>query len=265
MSEIALSSREARDLTDQIKTGVSALWELIKKAYITRAWEVLGYSSWDDYCTQEFGTSRIRLPREERREVVSSMREVGMSTRAIASATGAGYGTIARELSRDPNGSPSPVTGTDGKTYNPQPQPEPEPEPGPEPMEAVLTEEEIQELTPEPKPTPKPEPMEPFDHDAFEQKRARARATSSAPGSGKEILNTKNPSTDLLRMHEGADSLDTAYTNLANALEVVTGLGGVSAFSKRIQEIKDLIEAIEQANTQPDMDTKLQNMIEGEI
>lgn len=117
MSELVISAQDARNLTDKIKAGTAALWELIKEAYASRAWASLGYASWDDYCTQEFGTSRIRLPREERREVVSSMREIGMSTRAIASATGAGYGTIARELSGDPNGSPAPVTGTDGKTY----------------------------------------------------------------------------------------------------------------------------------------------------
>jgi transposase-like protein len=55
-----------------------------------RSWSALGYESWDDYCTREFGTSRLRLPREERSEVVSSLRESGLSIRAIASATGSG-------------------------------------------------------------------------------------------------------------------------------------------------------------------------------
>ena len=141
MSELVISAQDARNLTDKIKAGTAALWELIKEAYASRAWASLGYASWDDYCTQEFGTSRIRLPREERREVVSSMREIGMSTRAIASATGAGLGTIAREISGVPNGTPGsslsascePV-GVDGKTYR-----------APTRAEDILTKEELEE------------------------------------------------------------------------------------------------------------------------
>lgn len=118
MSELVISAQDARNLTDKIKAGTAALWELIKEAYVSRAWASLGYSSWDDYCTQEFGTSRIRLPREERREVVSSMREIGMSTRAIASATGTPRRTVRRAMSEVGHyGPPAPVTGTDGKTY----------------------------------------------------------------------------------------------------------------------------------------------------
>ncbi|MFV8316279.1 hypothetical protein [Mycobacterium sp. 23] len=59
---------EARVLTDQIKTGVVAVWELITRAYTERADAALGYTSWDDYCTREFGTLQLRLPREERQK-----------------------------------------------------------------------------------------------------------------------------------------------------------------------------------------------------
>jgi hypothetical protein len=113
------TAEEARALTDRIKVGVDAIWELIKQAYVTRAWSALGYGSWDDYCQREFGTSRIRLPREERQEVVASMREIGMSVRAIASASGVDAKTVRNAL---PTGENSPVgprtiTGVNGKTY----------------------------------------------------------------------------------------------------------------------------------------------------
>jgi hypothetical protein len=85
---VCMNATDARAITDRIKTGVELIWELIKQAYNERAWDALGYSSWDDYCTREFGSSRIRLPREERQEVVSSLRESGLSIRAIAAATG---------------------------------------------------------------------------------------------------------------------------------------------------------------------------------
>jgi hypothetical protein len=84
---------------------------------------VLGYSTWDEYCTKEFGAAHLRLPREERPEVVASMREVGLSVRAISAATGLGIGTVARELADAPpvpNGTPEPeITGLDGKVYAP--------------------------------------------------------------------------------------------------------------------------------------------------
>ncbi|MFP1155538.1 hypothetical protein ACK280_26220 [Mycobacterium sherrisii] len=103
-----LDASAARALTDRIKVGVEAVWELITQAYVERAWDALGYSSWDDYCTREFGTARLRLPREERAEVVASLRESGLSIRAIASATGDSYGTVQAELSGDQFRSPGP-------------------------------------------------------------------------------------------------------------------------------------------------------------
>jgi transposase len=132
--EVILSGQEARALTDQIKTGVEAVWHLITRAYTERAWTALGYRSWDDYCTREFGTSRLRLPREERAEVVASLRESGLSIPAIAEATGLGYGTVHREISGGyPNGQPEPepsnVIGLDGKQYKPRPKPKTRPEP----------------------------------------------------------------------------------------------------------------------------------------
>jgi len=95
----ALGADEARALTDQIKTGIEEMWSLITRAYTERAWAALEYESWDDYCTREFATARLRLPREDRAEVVASMRESGMSLRAIGSATGISRPTIIKDVS----------------------------------------------------------------------------------------------------------------------------------------------------------------------
>lgn len=104
----ALDAKQARALTDQIKTSVEGVWKLIECAYIERAWYALEYQSWDEYCTREFGTARLRLPREERQEIVASLRDSGLSVRAISAATGLGYGTVRRQLDEphEPNGSP---------------------------------------------------------------------------------------------------------------------------------------------------------------
>jgi transposase-like protein len=110
----------ARSLTDRIKVAVEATWHLVAEAYTTRAWSALGYASWDEYTTREFGTSRLRLPREDRQEVVGSLREAGLSLRAIASATGTSDQTVQRDLRQvqqitTPDNPP--IKGTDGKTY----------------------------------------------------------------------------------------------------------------------------------------------------
>lgn len=89
---------QARDLTDRIKFSLDGMWELVRAAYISRAWAALGYLTWDEYCTREFGTSHIRLPREERGEVIGSLRDSGLSLRAIAAATGLSRGTVGNEL-----------------------------------------------------------------------------------------------------------------------------------------------------------------------
>lgn len=106
----------ARALTDQIKAGLDGIWDLVVRAYTERAWEVLDYSSWDDYCDYEFGTSRLRLPREQRNRVIPSLRESGLSIRAISAATGDGIGTVHRTLSGVPNGTPEPTNDREGQT-----------------------------------------------------------------------------------------------------------------------------------------------------
>jgi hypothetical protein len=146
-----LTAAEARALTDQIKVAVEGTWQLVQRAYVSRAWEALGYPSWDDYCTREFGTSRLRLPREERPEVVSSLREIGMSQRAIAAATGLSKGTVQNELKAGAqNRAPAPGNVTDLRDYreNRRPadeldgkdsdlEPEPSPAPAPAPSKRV--------------------------------------------------------------------------------------------------------------------------------
>jgi hypothetical protein len=124
---VTLTAREARALTDRIKAAVAAAWELIVDAYQRQAWAALDYESWDAYCITEFGTSRLRLPREERPEMVRSLREAGLSIRAIGSATGLGKSTIQREIEGVPNGTGGAVIGRDGKSYRRKP-PRPRPE-----------------------------------------------------------------------------------------------------------------------------------------
>ena len=101
-----LTEAEAEKLTAAIHRSTEHVWKLISEAYSRRAWAALRYDSWDDYCQVEFESSRIRLPREQRASAVKSLRESGLSIRAISAATGAGRGTVERDLAAVPNGTP---------------------------------------------------------------------------------------------------------------------------------------------------------------
>ena len=114
----AMTVEEAKELTQRIRESAGQLWELIANAYTHRVWEVLGYSSWDEYVDAEFGDLKLRLPREERQEVVRSLHEQGLSTRAIASAIGYDKRTVSRDLqAAETDDDPGIVTGRNGKTY----------------------------------------------------------------------------------------------------------------------------------------------------
>lgn len=116
---VQVSADQARALTDRIKVAVEGTWLLIQEAYISRAWAALGYDTWDVYCTAEFGHARLRLPREERQEVIASLRESGLSYPAIAAATGVSVGTAYNAAQAFNSESlPSRTQGTDGKSYS---------------------------------------------------------------------------------------------------------------------------------------------------
>lgn len=137
-----MTVNEARDITNKIRQNLAVAVVQIKKAFSGRAWIALGYESWNDYCTTEFGDV-LRLGRDDRRELVLDLADAGMSTRAIAAATGTSKSTIAVDLTgvqnRTPDVNPDAATadafdnviGLDGKRY-PRPTPTAEPiEPSP--------------------------------------------------------------------------------------------------------------------------------------
>jgi protein gp37 len=97
------TAEEARQRADRIKLGGEVLWQLVVEAYHGRDWIALGYGSWDEYCIREHGHLRLRLPREDQQEKVHSLRDAGLSLRAIAAATQQSKSQIQRELSTVPD------------------------------------------------------------------------------------------------------------------------------------------------------------------
>jgi hypothetical protein len=120
----------ARVLTDRIRQGLKdivALRKLIIEAFTSRAWETLGYESWDAYCGSEFRV--ISLGREHQAALNAALQlEAGMSARAAAAATGTDHKTAKRDADRwtgedspvgsatPPKDSPVRRIGADGKS-----------------------------------------------------------------------------------------------------------------------------------------------------
>lgn len=131
VAEERLSPTEATALTDQIRGAISRTLDsmadvehAVTQAYDARAWAALGYSSWETYCAAEFSETRLWATVEERQARTLSLREAGMSQRAIAAVLGVGKGTTDRDLgavSGAPSGAPDravpstvQLVGTDG-------------------------------------------------------------------------------------------------------------------------------------------------------
>jgi hypothetical protein len=115
--------KAARALTDDIKRDMDVVWGKVVRAYHGRADIALGYTSWDEYCVKEFGTTRLRIPSEERAELVTSLRQAGLSYRALESATGISKSTASRIAKESTvlNGTvDSKVTGLDQKQRDAQ-------------------------------------------------------------------------------------------------------------------------------------------------
>jgi hypothetical protein len=176
----ASTAEEARTRAERIRAGMRVLaeWQQdVITAYAARDWEALGYTSWDAYLDGEYGEHRVRLPRDQRREIVAGMAQAGMSTRAIGAAIGSSHMTVQRDLDQPsvtdvPDDRPATVKSLDGRE-RPATRPAPEPntwiepqadddyEDDPEPVTAELVDEpaahtRTQPPTPQRAPDPSP-------------------------------------------------------------------------------------------------------------
>jgi hypothetical protein len=90
-----LTYDEARADVDKFKKTLAEAEQTIKKYWVERYWDVLGYPNWDAFVKAEFNGCMLRVPRENLIEVVRSM-SVTMSDRPIASALGISRETVGR-------------------------------------------------------------------------------------------------------------------------------------------------------------------------
>ncbi|MEU5772646.1 hypothetical protein ABZ819_04990 [Streptomyces venezuelae] len=161
MNEIvqASTAEEARTRADRIRTGMRVLaeWQTdVITAYAARDWEALGYETWDAYLDGEYGEHRVRLPRDQRREIVAGMSAAGMSSRAIGAAVGTSYATVQRDIeATDTNvsvGESRMVLSLDGRE-----RPAVQAQPEPEVVDAEIVDESARPEPPKQKRRPLPE------------------------------------------------------------------------------------------------------------
>jgi len=100
----SLTEADARRLTLQLKLlfgsiadQIDRVKELIAQAKSGQADVALGYKSWTAYCKVEFAGALPILERPRRLELVSSLTELGMSSRAIAPIAGVSHMQVTRD------------------------------------------------------------------------------------------------------------------------------------------------------------------------
>lgn len=124
-----LTHDQARQLTDDINACTVDAALMVAAAWKGQAWKALGYKNWEQYADEEL--PMLGSNRANRHVLLASLRNVGMSTRAIGAVTGLDHSTVSRHVSRAANAAPDDsagvanatpeITGTDGKTYSATP------------------------------------------------------------------------------------------------------------------------------------------------
>ena len=92
---VRLDEGQARRLTERIRLtahsareSLTRLRDLVDEAQRAEVHVTLGYASWTAYLADVFGEEPMRLPRDQRQELVGYLAGEGMSTRAIAPIVG---------------------------------------------------------------------------------------------------------------------------------------------------------------------------------
>ncbi|MGH3787730.1 MAG: hypothetical protein ACRDRG_14535 [Pseudonocardiaceae bacterium] len=123
-----LTVAQARELTAEIDALVNRIdddWgelvELITRAYRGRVWVPLQYASWEHYCRARFLAVRA-VPRQVRDAMVVSLRDAGLSLRAVAATAGVSAETVRKTVgvSGVQKLTPERVQGIDGRSYPPR-------------------------------------------------------------------------------------------------------------------------------------------------
>lgn len=100
-----MGEHDARRITERIRLtaftareSLEKLQALVAEAQEGQAHVALGYASWTAYLADVLGDEPLRLPRDQRQQLVGYLAGEGMSTRAIAPIVGASQKTVDRDV-----------------------------------------------------------------------------------------------------------------------------------------------------------------------
>lgn len=93
-----LTPAKAKALTAKLHKGATDVVTMVKQAYLGRVWIAMGHKTWDEWIDKHFEGIPLALPREKRKATVNTLAQSGLSTRAIAAATGESQSTISRDI-----------------------------------------------------------------------------------------------------------------------------------------------------------------------
>lgn len=110
-----LDDDAARRITERIRRkaltirdNLEGLQRLVEEAKAGNVHQVLGYPSWTAYLSETLGSEPLRLPRDQRQELVGYLAGEGMSSRAIAPIAGVSQQQVVRDRQVTHEVSPAP-------------------------------------------------------------------------------------------------------------------------------------------------------------
>src|SRR5947199_508372 len=95
----SLTAEQAAELVDGIRASFEAAWQhysdgctLLVNAYRSEGWTPLGLEDWSAFVSHTLDIDHLKISRAERQAIVATLREGGLTVRAIATATGLSVG-----------------------------------------------------------------------------------------------------------------------------------------------------------------------------
>lgn len=111
---IDVTYADVRTSIDTAKASLEHAAEQIVWQIENRAWAILGYADWNEMREAEYGGAAFMVPREDRPELLTRMRQSGLTNVEIAATAGVSEITVRRDL-QSTNDDSAPVINTRGQ------------------------------------------------------------------------------------------------------------------------------------------------------
>lgn len=104
-AELMPTKAEANASVERAIDHAEGFWSEIQWQAEHKAWESLGYASFDELWERRYSSLGVRISREERPELVAALRGIGQTQQGIADKLGVNHATVSRDLANANSGS----------------------------------------------------------------------------------------------------------------------------------------------------------------